>query len=254
MPNKQTAVSYELEQTDTTNLEHEVVVALSDADISSKELQQLLERTEQAILEADAKAAIARGQAYDPAACPDPAAARQMLEDAIFRANRLLTVKPRLQLRIERVVAAEEHRGWVADYERLKVKVEAAAEQFAAEYPEHVSGIVALVAENETLTQLISELHGRCPPGEPRRLKTPSILTELRLPDLDGRVVWPPEQRIDPALFAPAPYDPRFSPEWWQVAEEAQRQREQAEAKQLERERRGRAEFYGQVPPAVPAE
>jgi hypothetical protein len=247
MPNsKQTAE----DQTET--LEHEIVVALQDADISSDQLQRLLDRCAQAILDADARAAVARGDAYDPAVCPDPSAARQMLEDAIFRANRLLTLKPRLQLAAERRRVAEDHARWVADYERLKVRAESHQAVFVAEYSEHINGIVALMTEAANLAQQISELHGRCPAGEPRRLPTPPVLADLRLVDGDGKVIWPPQQRIDPALFAPAPYDPRFSPEWWTVTEAAQRQREQAAAEQLERERQGRDEFYG-VPPASAA-
>ena len=50
-------------------------------------------------------------------------------------------------------------------------------------------------------------------------------------------------------MFAPVPYDARFSPDWYKVVEAEQareRERREQEAKAIEA---GRQQFYGQRPP-----
>ena len=253
------------EQTEgTDNLEHEIVEALQpDGDISSVELQALLDRTSQAILDADAKAIIAKEQAYDPSACPDPSAARQMLEDAIFRANRLLTLKPRLQLRLEKAAAAETQREWAANYRRVTAKVEAVAELWK-KYREHVAAILEMIRESQAVQVEIDAVNRSAGAGEPRRVlppeqitrgitdfsiavSTPSVAANLKLPDFDypAQYIFPPPQRIDPSLYAPIPFNPRFSPEWFTVVEAEQKKQQERAARELEEAERGCKEFYG---------
>ena len=199
------------EQTEgTDNLEHEIVMALQPGgEITSQQLSTLLERTQQAILDADAKAITAKEQAYDPGACPDPSAARQMLEDAVFRANRLLTLKPRLQLRLERVAAAESQREWAANYRRVTAKAATVAELWE-KYPEHVAAILEMIRESQAVQVEIDAVNRSAGVGEPRRVlppeqitrgitdfsiavSTPSVATNLKLPDFDH-----PAQYITP--------------------------------------------------------
>jgi hypothetical protein len=248
-----------------TALEQEGVGLLNNPDATASECYEMVSRFEGGAATCKQIAADFEANAIDPTRTPDIKAARATMDDARLQARRFENLL--VQLRD----AAEKHRGeeevfrWHDECDHIAAGAAADAAQFA-EFSGLIARLVAIVEKNEAREQQINELNSRCPSGISRRLRTPeliarnlslgtpSILAELKLVDFDGRVVWPPQQRIDPALFAPAPYDPRYSPEWWQVAEEAQRQREQAEAKQLERERRGRAEFYGQVPPAAPAE
>ena len=245
MASKQTTAASEpaIEQ---TALEQAVVAALADAGTTSAQFYALASRVEAGIATSEQLAADTRAKAFDPEQSPSLEAARTALANAEFSVQRLRTLLPRLRLAAEKRRVAEEHANWVADYERLRVAAASTLERFAAEYPEHVSRIIALMTENENLTQQISVLHARCPAGEPRRLPVPPILTELKLVDLDGRVVYPPPQRIDPALFIPVAYDPRYSPEWHTVVAEQQRLKLERDEKELAEADLGRKAFYGQ--------
>ncbi len=106
-----------------------------------------------------------------------------------------------------------------------------------------------LVAEE--VDKEVSRVNRSAPSGEQRRLlgpelnargldafstTEPSISKSSMLPDWDhsGRNLWPPRRTVDPALFAPHPYNPRYS------AERVEQELEKAES-----ERRA---FYGQPP------
>ena len=180
------------------NLEREIVAALQpDGDITSEKLNALLERTEAAIAEADRAAVGAKERAYDPQQSPDLTAARQLLEDSIFAANRLLTLKPRLVQRLQQVAAAEEHARWLGEYEALKSKIAAAAERWSENYADCIADLANLIAENESFAADILRVNLAAPANEPRRLRSPeltarnepmgtrSILDDLKLVDLD---------------------------------------------------------------------
>ena len=258
MASRQTTAASEpaIEQ---TALEQAVVAALGDAGTTSAQFYALASRVEAGIATSEQLAADTRAKAFDPEQSPSLEAARTALANAEFSVQRLRTLLPRLQLAAEKRRVAEEHANWVADYERLKVRVEAAADRFA-EYPELATRIVKLITENEACKFEISQLHGCSPAGEARRLRTPeqiarnvpmdtpSILAELRLPDFSGHVIYPVPVQIDPAIFAPAPYDPRFSAEWHLVAAEQQRQRLEREQRELAEAERAKDAFFGRIP------
>lgn len=100
----------------------------------------------------------------------------------------------------------------------------------------------------------VSRINGAAQSGEHRRLldveltarglerftrENPSILGELRLPSFEhsDRMVWPPPRIFDQSMFAPVPFDRRYSPEWWRMQEdERQASREQGEREAAERE------------------
>ena len=81
-------------------LEQQIAAALADAGIASADLAVLVQETEAAIVAADQAAATERERAHDPAQSPDPASAYQAMQTAAFAANRLRTLKPRLQQRL----------------------------------------------------------------------------------------------------------------------------------------------------------
>jgi hypothetical protein len=51
------------------------------------------------------------------------------------RRDRLRNVLPRLQARLQDVQAQEYAAGWLADYEQVKVKCDALAQEYGATYP-----------------------------------------------------------------------------------------------------------------------
>ena len=58
-------------------------------------------------------------------------------------------------------------------------------------------------------------------------------------------MAWPPPRQFDPALFAPVPFDRRYSAEWWKVKEEEARA-------ERERQERETSELGGQGPQKLP--
>jgi hypothetical protein len=46
-------------------------------------------------------------------------------------------------------------------------------------------------------------------------------------------------------MFAPVQYDRRYSPEWWQVAEEQRAIEQQRQQQEAEAAEAGKREFYG---------
>jgi hypothetical protein len=59
-------------------------------------------------------------------------------------------------------------------------------------------------------------------------------------------MAWPPPRQFDPALFAPVPFDRRYSAEWWKVKEEeARAERERQERETSEREAKALKNYHG---------
>src|SRR6478735_3138725 len=79
------------------NLERRIAAALSNEEIASHALSELLEATNAAIVEAERTVEEERERALDPALSPGLATARNSMEDAVFAAQRLRTLEPRLQ-------------------------------------------------------------------------------------------------------------------------------------------------------------
>jgi hypothetical protein len=96
-------------------LEQRIAAALSDDDIDSYHIADLLAETEQASIDADKAAITARELALDPIASPDAHKARAAIEDANFTSMRLRTVQPRLQTKYDKVSRAERHEKWASE-------------------------------------------------------------------------------------------------------------------------------------------
>jgi len=217
-------------------LEQEIVAALADADadVRSRDLSALIERTEAAIPQADQAAETARSMALDPALSPDAKAARAAMEDAAFTRDRLKTLLPRLQARYQEVQAQEYLAEWRSDYEKLKVTRDGLAEELRAIYPEFETKITDLLIRIAANDAELSRLHQARPGGVALHLlgaelvardlerftsREPSIAQELKFPTFapGQRLAWPlpqPSLAVMVAQSMAPPYDPRFSADW----------------------------------------
>jgi hypothetical protein len=101
-----------------STLERRIAAALT-SDIPSADIAALVAETEAAISQVEAAAEAEREMALDPLASPDAAKARTAMEDAAFTRDRLRTVLPRLQERLQQVQAAEYAARWEADFEEV---------------------------------------------------------------------------------------------------------------------------------------
>jgi hypothetical protein len=237
----------------TPSLEQQVAAALADKRIGPGELEDLIDKVEDGIHAAEADAARQREQAMDPALSPDLRAARQQLEDSVFLVGRLKTQLPRLQRRLVEVLDAERHFRWESDYKTVLAKRDQAVELFQ-QYPELVVKLLTILHTARDVDAECARVDAAAPSGEYRRLKSvelvarnlkefstawPSIAASVTLPDIQnpGRMLWPPPKPFNAAMFAPVPFDRRYSAEWALVKEEEQRAaREEHEREQQERE------------------
>ncbi len=245
-----------------TELEKRITVALTDA-ITSAELDALIEETETAIVTADAAADAERERALDPLASPDVGKARAAMEDAAFTRDRLRTVLPRLQIRLTEVEAAEYAARWQADYERVETKCEALAKEFEQFYPDAVAKLADLLSRMAEADREAGQVNSAAPDGDHRRILSvelvarqlqqfsiynPPISKALQLPSWENstRMAWPPLRSIDPALFAPVPFDRRYSPDWWRVKEEEVRVAQERAIREAEElQAKADAEWHG---------
>jgi hypothetical protein len=75
-----------------------------------------------------------------------------------------------------------------------------------------------------------------------------AIANELRLPSFEhsDHMAWPPPRVFDQSMFAPLPFDPRHSPDWWKVQDEERRaSREKKEREAAEREAKALEGYHG---------
>jgi hypothetical protein len=223
----------------STTLEQQIASALS-SDTKSDVIALLITEVETAIIAADKAAEAEREKALDPLASPDAAKARAVMEEAAFVRDRLRTVLPRLQERLQQVQAAEYAARWQADFEQVEGQRDELAQEYAATYPSLVAQLVDLFSRAEAIDMDVSRVNGSAPAGERRRLAVvelaarnldsfsaadPSITKAVQLPDWEhsAKTAWPPPRPFDPSWFAPSPADPRCSGDWWQVKEEEAR-------------------------------
>src|SRR5450759_5624093 len=124
-------------------LEERIATVLS-ADTASDVVAILIAEVETAIIAADKAAAMEREKALDPLASPDAAKARASMEDAAFTRDRLRTVLPRLQARLQQIQAAEYAARWEADFEQVEGRRNELVQEYAATYPRLVAQLVDL--------------------------------------------------------------------------------------------------------------
>jgi hypothetical protein len=203
-----------------STLEERIAIALTD-EISSVDVEALINETQAAIEAADAAAQVERVKALDPIASPDAAKARAAMEDAAFTRDRLRTVLPRLRTRLKEMKAAEYLARWEPDYEQVKAARDALAAEMREVYPEAVARLADLFQRMAECDRQCSRVNGSAPDGERRRLLGVELTArgveilwqpdvwvakELRLPYLsrhNGAIyAWPPAM---PSPFADVP-------------------------------------------------
>ncbi len=250
----------------TPTLEQRIASALTADDTKAADIAALIAETEIAIAAADKAADIEREKALDPLASPDAARARAAMEDAAFARDRLRSVLPRLRERLTEVETAEYAKQWDADFRGVEARRDELALEYAELYPRLVAQLVDLLRRAEAVDEEVSSVNASARPGEPRRLfcvelaarglegftrAIPSIAAELRLPAF-GRgsgqpeIEWPPQRKFDPAMFAPVPFDRRYSADWGLVQEEAARaEADRAAREAAEREAKALENYHG---------
>jgi hypothetical protein len=204
-----------VESTTSTALEKRVATALTSKSVAPADLATLLREVDVAISVTQRE----QKKTLDPLASPNAVDARKAMEYAAFLRDRLLTLRPRLEHRLQQVKAAEYLTHWRADYAALKVKRDELAVELSELYPPFATKIADLFRRMRDFDAELSRLHQARPAGIPLHLLGPelvargleqftrnerSLIGEVQLPAFDPRQpwVWPPPRKLDPALFA----------------------------------------------------
>jgi hypothetical protein len=114
-----------------------------------------------------------------------------------------------------------------------------------------------------------TDLNIAAPPGESRRLpkvellarglqtfsaSAPSVTRDLKLPDWErsDTLVFPRREALDPSLYAPRPFNVRYSEDWYKPGEEQRAAEAERQRRELAEADRARREFYGEIVPHEP--
>jgi hypothetical protein len=238
-----------------SDLERRLADALDDQRSTAAQLKALIAESEEAIVDADLKAAATRAVALDPQLCRDLTAARAAMEDAALAVGRLRTLHTRLIRRHAEVATRERAASWTAAFYEARDRRDALAHELAELYPQAVSNLMNLFIRISACDNEIDRLHQARPSGVSLHLDSvelaargldrftrdkPALMNTLTLFDLNsGKQLWPQVIPRDMSLFAPVvPANPVRSPDWWRPEVQAARHAEAAaEAKRV-------AEYY----------
>ena len=164
--------------------------------MTSADIAALIDEAEAGIAKAEQERAVDRTLSLDPKA------ARQAIEDATFAADRLRVLQSKLQVRYREVHDQEQAKAWLAEYDVMKRKRDALAEEVREVYPDAEIKIVDLFVRITENNEALSALHQARPAGvmehlvsaelHARRLNrftrdTPSLLTSVRPVRLEQR-------------------------------------------------------------------
>lgn len=238
------------------SFEQQLVNALSSDDISSNDLYSLVEETQLAIVTATNDATVAEASALDPLLSPDASEARRAMEDAKFRAARLVSLLPRLRQRVTEIADREEIMAWHARFDPLALKVEAAATKLATVYAKVTAELVPLLAEAEKLDAEVKRVQAAKPYAAQgylrsveltaRRLKDFPIysheILKMQLPDWQRptELLWPPNRQPDYSNVVPVYAKKHPGDKWWELKEqeaaEAAAKAEVANAEQTQKD------------------
>ena len=238
------------------NLEARITAALTSTDITSTDLEILLQETANAL--SDTVIKVERERAFDLTKSPDAAAAHRAMTENEFTRNRLSLVLPELQQKLQEAVAQELAAQWEADYLHGDAVCNKAAENFAC-LPALFAKIIDIYREREAANAMRSKINSAAPPGEHRRLKDPELLARgldnfsranppmsegTQLPDWSHseKMLWPIRQSFFP--YAPAPQDIHHTSEWGRAADRQRRLNDERIDRELAEIERQRKEFY----------
>jgi hypothetical protein len=257
------------------SIEQKISSALTNPNIGSADLTELIAEAAEVADAAEKSAAAEKEKALDLVAAPDLDKAHAALVAAELSRDRLKAVLLKLRTRLTEALAAEHHARWFADFQRVEKLRDQAADKFARQCPELLASLVGLFREAEAVDQEVSRVNSGAPSGEHRRLycveltarglneftrSQPSIAKTIQLPEWQqsSTLAWPPPQPSFAATYAASmvpPFDPRYSADWWKVLEQenaerakvAERRQEEEEQRQLESRRAYEASLQRRV-------
>jgi hypothetical protein len=221
-------------QTTAESLEQQIAQALTNPDVASADLDELISKTEEAVAEAAATAQAEREKALDPIASPDAAKAEQSVWAAELRRDRLRSSLVRLWERLNEIERVASTARWKADYDAVKAKRDILAKEFAELYPTLTAQLCDLFERAKLIDQECVRIDGEAPAAEHRRLRgieltarglecfnrsSPSLTGAVTLPDWtdSARMVWPPPKiplSVQVAASIAPQHDPRYSGDW----------------------------------------
>jgi hypothetical protein len=185
-------------QTTAESLEQQIAQALTDPQVASAGLDELISKTDEAVAEAAATAQAERDKALDLIASPDAAKAEQSVWAAELRRDRLRSSLVRLWERLHEVERVESTARWKADYDAVKTNRDMLAQEFAELYPTVTAQLCDLFQRAKVIDQECSRIDCEAPAGEHRRLRgveltarglesfdrsCPSLAGSVKLPD-----------------------------------------------------------------------
>jgi hypothetical protein len=231
----------------STTLEQRIATTLVNDDIASGDLDLLIQEVEVAASAAEKAVQEERERALDPSLVVDAVKARKAVVAAEFLAQRLGKAVPRLQEQLQQVHLHERYSHWLAEFERVKPKHDAAAAKLRAVYLEFESKLVEALNEAQEVDAEVNGLGSVKPYDAPQangdgcHLLTVemaargitgigryglSIMTDLTLPDFGEptKLAWPPPTPSLSAQVATSMvHRPHPGSNWWQEREERAR-------------------------------
>jgi hypothetical protein len=227
-----------------SSLEKRVVTVLTGNGnlASAAELTELIRETEVFVQASLDVAEAERIRSLDLVQCPDPGEAHQRIVAARLSAERFSASLPKLRDKLSTALAAETNDRWSADYRKVEQKLNAAVTAFEG-FSQHAEAIAQMFALAEQVDRAVSDLNGRAPDNEHRRLRSveltargmsgftrdnPSLASTTALPDWDhsARTVWPPRPSTTLAVMAAGMTVPHPGPAWSTPEVQAQRRAE----------------------------
>jgi hypothetical protein len=250
-------------------LEKKIADALVAEGVTSTDLASLIGELEAAIATADADAEAERAKSLDPLASPDASVAREAWQQAEFARDRLRALLPRLKQRYQQVANQEHYDRWVAEFDRLLRRYDAAVATLKSVYEEFEAKIVAALVEATAVDAEVQRI-AACKPydlpqtnGDGRNLPKVefaargitgvgpyghSILRDMKLPAFadPDRLAWPPPQ---PSLAVEvatqvAAITRHPGANWWKESEERDRAITEATRERVARQAAERAQRF----------
>ena len=231
-----------------------IAAALNNANIGSTELQELILEAEAETEAASNDLAAKKEKASDVCAEEDIATASQAVTTAEVRLSRYKNALPRLRDKLTAVLDREYLERWNSHYEKTKIVVDQAAEEYKTDVQKAFDILVAALAREETVAAEVDRVNLSAPPGVGKHLRRPELIARnlasfsATQPSLAKRLVipffdrseldlWPPRQQIDPAIFAPVavPQD-EINGNWWKVRAEKEEKAKQTTLRRIAEE------------------
>ena len=194
-----------------------------------------------------------RKRAFDPAVAVDAAEAREAVVAAEFLAQRLRKALLQLQARSQQIHLHERYSRWMAEFERVKLRHDAAVARLRTVYVEYEGKVVDALNDAQEVDAEVKHLSVVKPHDAPEAdgdgrhllavemvargitaigLHGHSIMKDFRLPSFSdpAKLAWPPPTPPLAAQFAASMIQPpHLGANWHQNAERARALREEQE-------------------------